>query len=350
MKIKLNTIYNNINDKNIIFNSNPKDIHFYKDLIEDSYSDYTLDNTFCIFKSINNIFLLIYSNEKKSIISYDIINDKKINEIKKAHDKYITNFRYYLDEINNRDLFISISADDNNIKLWNINNFECILNIKEIYKTGNLYSACFLNYKNQIYITTSNCGWSAEKIKIFDLKGNITKEINNSNHSTYFIDIYNDNIFSNYYIITGNQGYVISYDFEKNKIFNKYCDNLDECHDSVLINDYQIEVIKLIASSKSGNIRIWDFNNGILLSEIRVSNYYLESFSLWNNQYLFVGCGDKTIKLIDIDIGKTIKKLNGHSNSVISIKKIIHPYFGECLVSQGYEKNQIKLWINNNLI
>ena len=71
-------------------------------------------------KYINDI-TDIYIDKKNSIISYDIINNRKINEIKNAHKEYITYLRYYLDNINNRDLFISISYINNNIKLWNIN-------------------------------------------------------------------------------------------------------------------------------------------------------------------------------------------------------------------------------------
>ena len=329
-----------------MFSSNPKEIQIFKDLLEDSYSDYTLDNSFCVFKSINNIYYLICTNEKRTIISYDINNNRKINEILKAHEKYITNFRYYLDKINKRDLFLSISADDNNLKLWNANNFEKLLELKNINISGSLYSSCFLNYNKEIYIITSNCTFVPEIIKVFDMKGNKIKELKNSNDSTYFIDIYYDNKSLIYYIITGNQGYVKSYDFNKNDIYKKYCDNADECHDSIIVIN-QNEVIKLISSSKFGNIRIWDFNSGMLIDTIKVSNYYLVSICLWNNDYLFVGCGDKTLKLIDLQKGKTIKKFNGHNNSVVTIKKIIIPKFGECLITQGYEKNNIKLWINN---
>jgi len=44
----------------------------------------------------------------------------------KMHKQYITNLRHYLNNINKRDLIISISAQSNNIKLWNLNNYECL--------------------------------------------------------------------------------------------------------------------------------------------------------------------------------------------------------------------------------
>ena len=33
------------------------------------------DNNFSVFKSINNIIYLIYANKKKSIVSYNLINN-----------------------------------------------------------------------------------------------------------------------------------------------------------------------------------------------------------------------------------------------------------------------------------
>ena len=73
---------------------------------------------------------------------------------------------------------------------------------------------------------------------------------------------------------------------------------------------------------------------------------------LWDNDYLFVGCKNKTIKLIGIKEGLIIKSLAGHDNDVITLKKIFHPKFGDCLVSQGEMDDQIRIWIkkDNNLI
>ena len=67
---------------------------------------------------------------------------------------------------------------------------------------------------------------------------------------------------------------------------------------------------------------------------------------LWNDNYLFVGCKDETIKLIEIKKGLIIKSLTGHNDYVLTIKKIIHPEYGECLISQNCEESEIKLWIN----
>ena len=60
-----------------------------------------------------------------------------------------------------------------------------------------------------------------------------------------------------------------------------------------------------------------------------------------------MGCKDKTIKLIDLKNKNLVKNLRGHNTVVISIKKIMHPQYGQCLLSQGYENEKIKIWVNN---
>ena len=58
---------------------------------------------------------------------------KTIRTLKSYHNEFVTNFRHYLDEKNKRDLIMSISKDDNNIRVWNIKTFECVSNINSNY-------------------------------------------------------------------------------------------------------------------------------------------------------------------------------------------------------------------------
>ena len=66
---------------------------------------------------------------------------------------------------------------------------------------------------------------------------------------------------------------------------------------------------------------------------------------LWNNEFLLVGSDDRTISIIELKGGTIIKKLIGHNDRVLGIKKINHSKYGKCLISQGYEKDQINMWI-----
>lgn len=318
---------------------NPKNIHFLKDLANNSYSIGT-NNSFCVFNSINDILILIYANDRLSIISYNIFDFKLMNEIKHAHDNYIINFRHYLDKNNNRDLVLS--SDSNNIKIWNLNYLECIVNIQYIYIGGIMFSSCFMYDNENIYIVSSN--YKFGPIKIFDFNKQKIKEMNYSNDGIYFIDCYYDKKLAKKFIITGNDNYIKSYDYENNNIYHIYLDdNIKENHISFIINEKE-EQVKLVDASETGNIRIWEFHSGVLLNKIQF-DIKLNCICLWSDKYYFIGCRDKTIKSINLEKKVIEKNLKGHDNRVVAIKNIINSKYGNCLISQNLELGKIKLWI-----
>ena len=113
-------------------NKGPQNLTELSQITKDSYSDDVSDNTFTVFKSIQDYIFLIYSTKNKSIICYDLIEQKKLIEIKNSHQDFITNFRHFLDKKNKRDILMTISCADRNIKLWDASNSECILDLKGI--------------------------------------------------------------------------------------------------------------------------------------------------------------------------------------------------------------------------
>ena len=350
-----NKIINNYNIKN---NSNfeifPKTINI------NNSNNYTfLNNNFIIFNSIYDILYLIYINSRNSIIAYNLVDNKIINEIKNAHLENILNFRHYLDEINKRDLIISVS--DNNIILWNANNWECMLDINNIYKNGKIFSACFLNDNKNTYIISSNHNYKlSEPIKIFDFNGCEIKEINDSKKNTIFIDTYYDKSNLNTYIISANDGFIDLYNYKNNTIFNTYDYNYDInfieeyynlCCNTIINNNLDLgnkEV--LIASCIDGYIRIWDFYSANFIKKIKcLNNISFTGICLWNSEYIISGCSDGSIKLIDLKNKAIISKYNydiKNIKEIISVSKFIHPKFGQCLISQD-STGQIIILINN---
>jgi hypothetical protein len=254
---------------------------------------------------------------------------------------------------------MSISYNDNNIKIWNAYNWECILNLQNINQKGILFSGGFLNNNNQNYIITSNLNWvdNPEQIKIFNFNGNKIKEINNSNENTFFIDSFYDSKTSKNYIISSHENYVKSYNYNDNKLYKKYYENKNDFHNHLtafIISNK--EIIKLIESCNDGNIRIWNFHSGLLLKKIK-ADISLNDICLWNYNSIFVGNNhfsekinykEKAIKLIDLKSGKIIISLTGHQETILEIKKIIHPILGICLITQGNRDMQIRLWLIKN--
>ena len=49
---------------------------------------------------------------------------------------------------------------------------------------------------------------------------------------------------------------------------------------------------------------------------------------------------------MELKDGFISKIFKGHNNSVLTLKKIKHPTYGECMISQGYNVDQIKIWAN----
>ena len=324
---------------------NPETIHFFKNIINDAYCHMEYNhNIFELFKSINNITYLIYTNKKNSIISYDLNENVKINEIKNAHKNIITHFSYYFDNINKRDLLISLSRKEKNLKLWKVEDWECLFNYQKT--VGKLYFACFLNYNNIISCESKHefSFWGPEIIRIVDLKGKITNEIDNYFFDSKYIECYYDKNKKTTYIISIFSYAIKSYDYDQKKQYKEYNINRKDCS-NLIINDKD-KIIKLIASCRDGYIKVWDFHEGNLISKIYASYYMnLYGICLWGNDYLFVGCRYGVIQFIDLNNEKIIKKLNGGDNDVLTIKKINHPKYGECILSLSFNSKKIKMWI-----
>ena len=297
---------NNFNEINDFF-SEPDKLELGHYLTDDAYCNNLLDNSFTIFKSMNNHIYLVYATETKNIQCLDMNFKKIVKTIINPHyDNFITNIRYYYDKINNRELILSISKDNNNIKIWDINKWNCLLDLKNNYKSGCLKSACLLNdeQNNINYIIASN-DEEFNLITVYNFSGIKIKEIPKSEDITYFIDTFYDKKESKYYILSGNRNSVKSFNFKENKLYKKYHQqNSKSDHMSITIfsnnlNNSNNEVIKLIESDTEGYIRIWDFHDCLLLNKINVSqDMRLNGICLWNELFLFAACNDGTIKLV----------------------------------------------------
>ena len=323
----------------------------------DVYSLADKDNSFCIFNSINEILFLVYSTIDFSIVFYDTFNKIKIIEIKKAHNSYIIEFRHYLEEknkYNKRDLILSGSYNDRNIKIWDFNNIECIFNINP-YLKGIINSACFLYDNNiqELLIITSNYNNEDNiaqdaSIKVFNLKGEELNEMKDSEENILFIDSFYDEKYNKNYIITANKYSVISYDYEVNKLYYVYMKGefLYDCTSVVIYNKKRDKGknLKLIYSTGNGLIRIWDFHYGELLDEIELNKGYIFSICLLDEKYLF-SCGKSyNNDLIKIKDEKTCLEII-HINGEITCKIVEYYKLGKCLVTKNLPSDgPLKLW------
>ena len=105
----------------------------------------------------------------------------------------------------------------------------------------------------------------------------------------------------------------------------------------------------LCCSSKDGYIDIWDLCKKSIFKTIE-TNFGFNLFNLyhiiqWNDDYIIVATYyNKTFKIIDINTNEIFSNIKvQHTGNVKYIKKILHPTYGESLLSVDSEKT-IKLW------
>ena len=319
-------------------------VNFLFDISKNAFSIYDIDNSFLIFKSIKDITYLLYSTQN-SIILYNLNKQQIQSELKNSNDDFICCLRHCT--FSNKDIIMIVSYN-NKIKLWDIFSWENILTLNNINKENKLYSACFLNYNNQTYIVSSNGDFDlegkSEKIKIFDFNGKKVKEINDSDNNTFFIDTYYDKNKSKYYIITGNLNCVNSFDYENNSLYHTYSSNTSGEHVSVILCEKENITIMIESCNNDKYIRKWDFHTGFLLNKINTFEDGIFGISLFNQTYLFAGSKSGVIKIFDLKTGEIMDNLLGHEIRVNTVKILFHPIYENCLISQGWLSNSIKLW------
>ena len=181
-------------------------------------------------------------------------------------------------------------------------------------------------------------------MKIWDFSGKYIRNLGQNDESTYFIDIYFDNKDKKNYILNANSVDVKSYTFKNGELYHKYKGTPQTWHMSAVVNETKNRQI-LIESDGNGYIRMWDFHTAILIKSITSSpTLNLRGICLWNDDYLFAAGNDYQVKLYDLTQGKFVKSFKGHTSTVCSIEKVVHPKYGECLISQGLD-GKLKMWI-----
>jgi len=337
-KMKKLDFYSNKNIQNYNSNENNEEINLHNskreignkeinynlyDIIDDSYCPILIDNSFVVFESIKKIAYLIYSTKNKYIISYNLTYREIESKIPSNHSEYISNFKYCFNNYNKKELIMSISFKDSQLKIWRFEDWQCIVDIKNVYSSGYLYSACFLCKRNNYYFVTSN--WTENKfpdlIRVYDYNGNIVKYFKNSNYNSFSLKaLY---IKGNTYILLCNENDIISYDYNKSDLYKIYKDNY--CFYKLLgfqIYKYK-QQFKILGSCHDNVIRVWDFSTGKIIDKIKYELFEFRGIMEYKENIL-IGIEDNAIHFFDLTNRKIIKTLNNHKDKICSIKKNIY--------------------------
>ena len=302
---------------------------------------YLIQYVFFISKENEYVLGYIDSNsENKSILFYDINNNKEIKKINKAHNQGIHSIKYY--EYSLYDIILSASYNDD-LKIWNYNECSNILTISNIFNDLNygVYSSCIIFDENISHVF---CVGQYNYIKVYDAKGNIYKNIGNNNEYRRYIDICELN--EKRYIISGGTKGITVFNYPDLTEYFCFVENNDSNYHNyakiIKIN----EIYNLIDVGDFKFIKIWDFMNKTLIAKIS-SNIHsgLCGFTTLNNKYLIIGCRDGSIKEFDLENRILITNFDKqHSSSVaLGVKPIIDKNGKTFLISYGCDKNMF-LW------
>jgi len=320
-----------------------KEINFnLYDIIDDSYCPILIDNSFAVFESIKKIAYLIYSTKNKYIISYNLTHREIESKIPSNHSEYISNFKYCFNTYISKELIMSISFKDTQLKIWRFEDWQCIVDIKNVYSSGYLYSACFLNRQNNYYFVTSNWIESkfADLIRVYDFNGNVVKYIKNSDYNSFSLKtLY---IKGDTYILVCNEDNIKSFDYNKNDLYKVYKDKYFFCKLlSFQIYKYK-QQFKILGSCHDNSIRVWDFSTGRMIEKIKYELFEFRGIMEYKENIL-IGIEDNLIKFFDLKNRRIIKTLNNHKDKICSITKKYLQSYGNCIFSQGFD-DKIILW------
>ncbi len=330
--------YYNLTNK---FINDPNELVFKQDICSNSHKTNSIDRVFCAFKSFNGEPLVVWGSTSLNIEFYDCNKDKIVKTIFQAHKQTIFSCRHYPDVRLRKDYIIT-SSNDRSVKVWDITKDNYDLYISNVHNGYYIYSVSLLCHihKETNYIITS-C--PNEKMKVWDFSGAYLRNFGQSNESTYFIDIFYNKIQKKYFVINANSNDVKSYHFETGDLYQKYKGTPQTWHMSAVVNDVN-DIFALIESDGNGTIRIWNFDTAELLKSINSTNSInLRGICLWNDRYLFAAGNDSQVKLFDLEEGKFVKTFTGHTSTVCTLEKIMHPKYGGCLISHALD-GKLKIW------
>ena len=325
------------------FATDPKDFVFKEDLCSTAHKSNSIDGVFCAFKKYSGESLVVWGTQTYNIDIYDLEKGKVIKTIQKAHTLTIFACRHYSDNRKRIDYVIT-SSYDKSVKVWEFNTYTNVVTIKNAHNGSNIYSVSVLcDYKDNVdYVITSAPN---EYMRVWDFSGKKIRTMGKNDESTYFIDSYFDNIEKKYYILNANSADVKSYDFFTGLLYKRYVGSPVTWHMSAVINEVNGQQI-LIESDGNGYIRLWEFHTANLIKSITSgSSMNLRGICLWNDDYLFSSGNDYQVKLFDLKEGKMVKSFKGHSSTVCSVQKIVHPSYGECFISHGLD-GKLKVWVS----
>ena len=301
---------------------------------------------------------LITSNYENCVINIISLENNSIVATLKGHKIEILSVRYFFNEITKEELIIS-SDKEKTVIVWNIHdNFNIEFNCNIDYSQNcQIYSCIITNIQQFNYVITSCYNTESyysqkngqkDQTKMYSLMNkDFIKNVYNTetNCTRYMLDWYNEND-EDIYIIELCDDLISINNLLKSK---NYCIlkstiNSEEYLTGFIYKNDETEY--LITGSWNGCVRMWDLYEKEQIHYLDTNNCELYNIISWSNRYAIISYKfQNKIKIIDIKYFEITLQFESEQFSEIKcIKKIIHPIYGESLLTCS-EKGDIKLFI-----
>jgi hypothetical protein len=246
--------------------------------------------------------------------------------------------------------YLIISYKGSTVRLWNLSNYNLIYSLKIDYSENTRIYSClsyFSNNKGNYLITSSNEDKNEDYTKIYDFyTSNFIGNLEQTNrHDIFYLLLWNNN--NNDYVIGTSNSLVFINNIETRKVYKRLDSEkvLSNFNSACLVQKDGIDY--LYVSTVRGCIIIWDLDKFIIKNYINYKSAYFCNILQWNENYLLVAeKNDGCILVIDIERNRVISVMkNIHDFFAMCLKKIIHPIYGESLLSCAID-NKINLSIH----
>ena len=330
------------------FHIKPNQVTFKKDISDKLQKSYTIDSVFCAFNTIDGKGYVAWGCPTFTVEIYDLKQEKVVKSLPGfTHHIYIC--RHFYDDNAKKDYLLATSYSKN-CKIWDCSNFTNILTIQNCHTGSYLYSGLIvfdsLFTESPLVVTVA----PNENIKIWDFKGALVNSINAISDYTYFLNIWYDNRNNknDIYIINANSKDVKIYNYRTGEVYRNFHgkDQSYAWHMSAFVSSID-KVPYLFESDGNGNLRVWNIDSQVLYKKILITGCNLRGICLWNETYVLAAGTDKTVKIINFMKEELEGTIEGHNNILCTIEKIIHPLYGESIIT-GAIDGKIKLYSGNN--
>lgn len=356
----------------LCFKSTPN-FKWQEDISDRSESLSNSYNFDCYKDKTGNVILITpyFEIEKAYELDYhicfiDLATNKVIHTLgdkdsKEPQNKRVTCVRFFKNKVEDKDYFISADTAYK-VRVWNLGNNpkECAKIFEtDIKYEGFIYSCLLIFEPGKIYAVASSIG-SNNHTKVFDINnGGNCKDLNTSNNlNVYYLDYW-----FNAKETDKNKQHVIIQAAKGKVIFTEFPS--DTQYYSIDIGDdypYIQSGLAFKQTQQNGEERdlfVFSATYGLVVCvdiakktevkriKMQMGEVHLFSFVKWNNQYLLLNdCQQARIIVFDMfndfdDISKIVcPEMELHK----FMRKIIHPKYGESLLSLGIDW-KIKLFV-----